>query len=209
MKCLFYSLVNRRFEIASRKKHYCLERRPVDATLDISPSMKSRTQAYSFNGISSSQSFWHANTKSIPGKRLDFLVYLYFRRRFIKNRKSLLSGYLPEDERERIWEMFTASRTRRAEAEAKPVRYFRLVLKTLLSFRGVRMVPEAEQKALARNSVRPTSLPINETTCSINLLVTAGFEVGFEVDSYTNGPRWQISTETPCHGPQNPLLMIA
>jgi len=186
-----YSLVNRRFEIVPGST-IVWNGDPLDATLDISAKYEVRTAA---TPLMASQLTGSGDaTQSQYSKRLDFLVYLYLDGDLLKPEISFGLD-MPEDERGEFGGNVYSQVRQLGEQEAELNRQvFSLLVLNRFFPSGGSDGSGGGTEALARNSVSQL-LSDQLNNFSNQLFGDSGFEVGFEVDSYTNGQGGKSQTE--------------
>jgi hypothetical protein len=186
-----YSLVNRRFEIVPGST-IVWNGDPLDATLDISASYEVRTAAAPL--MASQLTGSGDATKNQYSKRLDFFVYLYLDGDLLK--PVITFGLdMPENERGEFGGNVYSQVRQLGEQEAELNRQvFSLLVLNRFFPSGGSNGSSGGTEALARNSVSQLlSDQLNDF--SDKLFGDSGFEVGFEVDSYTNGQADKSQTE--------------
>jgi translocation and assembly module TamB len=186
-----YSLVNRRFEIVPGST-IVWNGDPLDATLDISASYEVRTAAAPL--MASQLTGSGDATQSQYSKRLDFFVYLYLDGDLLK--PVITFGLdMPEDERGEFGGNVYSQVRQLGEQEAELNRQvFSLLVLNRFFPSGGSDGSSGGTEALARNSVSQL-LSDQLNNFSNQLFGDSGFEVGFEVDSYTNGQAGKSQTE--------------
>jgi translocation and assembly module TamB len=186
-----YSLVNRRFEIVPGST-IVWNGDPLDATLDISASYEVRTAAAPL--MASQLTGSGDATQSQYSKRLDFLVYLYLDGDLLK--PEITFGLdMPENERGEFGGNVYSQVRQLGEQEAELNRQvFSLLVLNRFFPSGGSDGSSGGTEALARNSVSQL-LSDQLNNFSNQLFGDSGFEVGFEVDSYTNGQGGKSQTE--------------
>ena len=186
-----YNLVNRRFEII-KGSTIVWNGDPLDATLDISASYEVRTAAAPL--MASQLTGSGDATQSQYGKRLDFLVYLYLDGEMLQPEISFGLD-MPEDERGEFGgNVYSQVRQLgKQEGELNRQVFSLLVLNRFFPSRGSDGSGGGTE-ALARNSVSQL-LSDQLNNFSNQLFGDSGFEVGFEVDSYTQGQGGKSQTE--------------
>lgn len=186
-----YSLVNRRFEIV-KGSTIAWNGDPLDATLDISASYEVRTSAAPL--MASQLTGTGDATQSQYEKRLDFFVYLYLDGDLLKPEISFGLD-MPENERGEFGGNVYSQVRQLGEQEAELNRQvFSLLVLNRFFPSGGSDGSGGGTEELARNSVSQLlSDQLNDF--SNQLFGESGFEVGFEVDSYTNGQGGKSQTE--------------
>lgn len=186
-----YSLVNRRFEIVPGST-IVWNGDPLDATLDISASYEVRTAAAPL--MASQLTGSGDATQNQYSKRLDFFVYLYLDGELLKPEISFGLD-MPEDERGEFGGNVYSQVRQLGEQEAELNRQvFSLLVLNRFFPSGGSDGSSGGTEALARNSVSQL-LSDQLNNFSNQLFGDSGFEVGFEVDSYTNGQGGRSQTE--------------
>ena len=186
-----YNLVNRRFEI-TKGSTIVWNGDPLDATLDISTSYEIRTAAAPL--MTSQLTGSGDATQNQYNKRLDFLVYLYLDGDLLKPEISFGLD-MPEDERGEFGGSVYSKVLQLGEQEAELNRQvFSLLVLNRFFPSGGSDGSSGGTEALARNSVSQL-LSDQLNNFSNQLFGDSGFEVGFEVDSYTNGQGGKSQTE--------------
>jgi hypothetical protein len=186
-----YSLVNRRFEI-EKGSTIRWNGDPMDATLDISASYEVRTSAAP---LMASQLTGSGDATQNPySKRLDFFVFLYLKGDLLKPEISFGLD-MPEGERGEFGGNVYSQVRQLGNQEAELNRQvFSLLVLNRFFPSGGSDGSGGGTEALARNSVSQLlSDQLNDF--SNQLFGDSGFEVGFEVDSYTNGQGGKSQTE--------------
>ena len=186
-----YSLANRRFEII-KGSTIVWNGDPLDATLDISASYEVRTAPAPL--MASQLTGSGDATQSQYSKRLDFLVYLHLDGDLLKPEISFGLD-MPEDERGEFGGSVYSQVRQLGEQEAELNRQvFSLLVLNRFFPSGGSDGSGGGTEALARNSVSQL-LSDQLNNFSNQLFGDSGFEVGFEVDSYTNGQGGKSQTE--------------
>ncbi|MFT7205050.1 MAG: translocation and assembly module TamB, partial [Algoriphagus sp.] len=186
-----YSLASRRFEII-KGSTIVWNGDPLDATMYISASYEVRTAAAPL--MASKLTGSGDATQSQYSKRLDFLVYLYLKGDLLKPEISFGLD-MPEDERGEFGGSVYSQVRQLGEQEAELNRQvFSLLVLNRFFPSGGSDGSGGGTEALARNSVSQL-LSDQLNNFSNQLFGDTGFEVGFEVDSYTNGQGGKPQTE--------------
>jgi hypothetical protein len=186
-----YNLVNRRFEI-TKGSTIVWNGDPLDATLDISTSYEIRTAAAPL--MTSQLTGSGDATQNQYNKRLDFLVYLYLDGALLKPEISFGLD-MPEGERGEFGGSVYSKVLQLGEQEAELNRQvFSLLVLSRFFPSGGSDGSSGGTEALARNSVSQL-LSDQLNNFSNQLFGDSGFEVGFEVDSYTNRQGGKSQTE--------------
>jgi hypothetical protein len=186
-----YNLVNRKLAII-KGSTIVWNGDPLDATLDISTSYELRTAAAP---LMTSQLTGSGDAiQSQYDKRLDFIVYLYLDGDLLKPQISFGLD-MPEDERGEFGGSVYSKVLQLGEQEAELNRQvFSLLVLNRFFPSGGSDGSSGGKEALARNSVSQL-LSDQLNNFSNQLFGDSGFEVGFEVDSYTNGQGGKSQTE--------------
>lgn len=186
-----YSLVNRRFDIV-KGSTIVWNGDPLDATLDISASYEVRTAAAPL--MASQLTGSGEATQNQYSKRLDFFVYLYLDGDLLKPEISFGLD-MPEDERGEFGGNVYSQVRQLGEQEGELNRQvFSLLVLNRFFPSGGSDGSGGGTEALARSSVSQLlSDQLNDF--SNQLFGDSGFEVGFEVDSYTQGQGGKSQTE--------------
>ncbi|MHA7130088.1 translocation/assembly module TamB domain-containing protein [Algoriphagus namhaensis] len=186
-----YSLVNRRFEI-EKGSTIIWNGDPLDANMDITASYEVRTAPAPL--MASQLTGSGDATQSQYGKRLDFLVFLYLDGELLQPEISFGLD-MPENERGEFGGNVYAQVQQISDQEGELNRQvFSLLVLNRFFPSGGSDGSGGGTEAIARNSVSQL-LSDQLNNFSNQLFGDSGFEVGFEVDSYTQGAGGQAQTE--------------